>query len=48
VHDPPGPWDYVHTLENVVPALTTVGQPPRKDSQMEYSKIVPRSEQKYR
>ncbi|GKF80490.1 hypothetical protein Tco_0239092, partial [Tanacetum coccineum] len=42
------PWDQVHTLENVVPALTTVGQPPRKDPQMEYSKIVPQSEQKYR
>ncbi|GKG23577.1 hypothetical protein Tco_0391613, partial [Tanacetum coccineum] len=24
-----------------------VGQPPRKDPQMEYSKIVPQSEQKY-
>ncbi|GKG41728.1 hypothetical protein Tco_0473479, partial [Tanacetum coccineum] len=42
VHDP-----QVHTLENVVPALITVGQPPRKDPQMEYSKIVPQSEQKY-
>ncbi|GKG33191.1 hypothetical protein Tco_0430701, partial [Tanacetum coccineum] len=37
----------VHTLENVVPARTTIGQPPRKDPQMEYSKIVPPSEQKY-
>ncbi|GJW15862.1 hypothetical protein Tco_0019995 [Tanacetum coccineum] len=35
VHDP-----QVHTLENVVPAPTTIGQPPRKDPQMEYSKIV--------
>ncbi|GKG44404.1 hypothetical protein Tco_0485842, partial [Tanacetum coccineum] len=25
----------------------TVGQPPRKDPQMEYSKIVPQSEHKY-
>ncbi|GKD07435.1 hypothetical protein Tco_1187120, partial [Tanacetum coccineum] len=41
------PWDQVHTLENVVPTLTTVGQPPRKDPQMGYSKIVPQSEQKY-
>ncbi|GJU73003.1 hypothetical protein Tco_1264408 [Tanacetum coccineum] len=38
----------VHTMENVVPAPTTVGQPPRKDPQMEYSKIEPQSEQKYR
>ncbi|GJS91166.1 hypothetical protein Tco_0773802 [Tanacetum coccineum] len=38
--------EMVHTLENVVPAPTTVGQPPRKDPQMEYSKIVPQSEQK--
>ncbi|GJZ95706.1 hypothetical protein Tco_0668040 [Tanacetum coccineum] len=38
----------VHTLENVVPAPATVGQPPRKDPQMEYSKIVPQSEQTYR
>ncbi|GJX10991.1 hypothetical protein Tco_0200850 [Tanacetum coccineum] len=38
----------VHTLENVVPASTTVRQPPRKDPQMEYSKIVPQSEQTYR
>ncbi|GJS00127.1 hypothetical protein Tco_0316635 [Tanacetum coccineum] len=38
----------VHTLENVVPAPATVGQPPRKDPQMEYSMIVPQSEQKYR
>ncbi|GJR37603.1 hypothetical protein Tco_1213287 [Tanacetum coccineum] len=38
----------VHTLENVVPTPTTVGQPPRKDPQMEYSKIVPQSEQTYR
>ncbi|GJT18726.1 hypothetical protein Tco_0877432 [Tanacetum coccineum] len=29
VHDPPAPWDQVHTLENVVHAPTTVGQPPR-------------------
>ncbi|GJY39240.1 putative RNA-directed DNA polymerase, eukaryota, reverse transcriptase zinc-binding domain protein [Tanacetum coccineum] len=48
VHDPPAPWDQVYTLENVVPAPTTVGQPPRKDPQMEYSKIVPQSEQKYK
>ncbi|GJX64687.1 hypothetical protein Tco_0299030, partial [Tanacetum coccineum] len=47
-HDPPALWDQVHTLENVVPAPTTVRQPPRKDPQMEYSKIVPQSEQKYR
>ncbi|GKF68285.1 hypothetical protein Tco_0197964, partial [Tanacetum coccineum] len=47
VHDPPAPWDQVHTLENVVPAPTTVGQPPRTYPQMEYSKIVPQSEQKY-
>ncbi|GJV01264.1 hypothetical protein Tco_1334833 [Tanacetum coccineum] len=32
VHDPPALWDQVHTLENVVPAPTTVGQPPRKES----------------
>ncbi|GKG64144.1 hypothetical protein Tco_0649394, partial [Tanacetum coccineum] len=32
----------------VVPAPTTVRQPPHKDPQMEYSKIVPQSEQKYR
>ncbi|GJV06317.1 hypothetical protein Tco_1343973 [Tanacetum coccineum] len=38
----------VHTLENVVPTRTTVGQPPHKDPQMEYSKIVPQSEQTYR
>ncbi|GKD55487.1 hypothetical protein Tco_1288874 [Tanacetum coccineum] len=48
VHDPIAPWDQVHTLENMVPAPTTVGQPPHKDPQMEYSKIMPRSEQKYR
>ncbi|GKF69737.1 hypothetical protein Tco_0202794 [Tanacetum coccineum] len=48
VHDPSAPWDQVYTLENVVPAPTTVGQPPRKDPQMEYSKIVPQSEQTYR
>ncbi|GKG16950.1 hypothetical protein Tco_0361907, partial [Tanacetum coccineum] len=41
VHDPPAPWDQVYTLENMVPAPTTVRQPPRKDPQMEYSKIVP-------
>ncbi|GJT91675.1 gag-pol polyprotein [Tanacetum coccineum] len=29
----------------MVPAPTTVGQPPRKDPQMEYFKIVPQSEQ---
>nr|GEZ39193.1 retrovirus-related Pol polyprotein from transposon TNT 1-94 [Tanacetum cinerariifolium] len=40
-------WDQVHTLENVVPTPVTVEQPPRKDPQMEYSKIVPQSEQKY-
>nr|GEW93276.1 hypothetical protein [Tanacetum cinerariifolium] len=38
--------DKVHTLENVVPARTTTEQPPRKDPQMEYSKIVPQSERK--
>ncbi|GKF38330.1 hypothetical protein Tco_0118391, partial [Tanacetum coccineum] len=43
VHDP-----QVHTQENVVPVPTTVGKPPRKDPQMEYSKIMPPSEQKYR
>ncbi|GJU20468.1 hypothetical protein Tco_1153810 [Tanacetum coccineum] len=48
VHRSPAPWDQVYTLENVVPAPTTVGQPPRKDPQMEYSKIVPQNEQKYR
>ncbi|GKG12382.1 hypothetical protein Tco_0346619, partial [Tanacetum coccineum] len=48
VHDLPAPWDQVYTLENVVPGPTTIGQPPRKDPQMEYSKIVPHSEQKYR
>ncbi|GJX76877.1 copia protein [Tanacetum coccineum] len=48
VHDPPAPWDQVHTLENMVPALATVWQPPRKDPQMGYSMIVPQSEQKYR
>ncbi|GKF31924.1 hypothetical protein Tco_0101722, partial [Tanacetum coccineum] len=37
----------VHTLDIAVPARTTVGQPPRKDPQMEYSKIMPQSEQKY-
>nr|GEX93681.1 hypothetical protein [Tanacetum cinerariifolium] len=37
-------WDHVHTLENVVPTPATVEQPPRKDPQMEYSKIVPQSE----
>nr|GFB74038.1 hypothetical protein [Tanacetum cinerariifolium] len=47
VHDPPAQWDQVHNLENVVPASATVEQPPRKDPQMEYSKIVPQSEQKY-
>nr|GFD13481.1 hypothetical protein [Tanacetum cinerariifolium] len=41
VHDP-----YVYTLENVVPARTTTEQPPREDPKMEYSKIVPQSEQK--
>ncbi|GJS76714.1 retrovirus-related pol polyprotein from transposon TNT 1-94 [Tanacetum coccineum] len=30
VHDPPALWDQVYTLENVVPAPTTVGQPPRR------------------
>ncbi|GKF90106.1 hypothetical protein Tco_0264069, partial [Tanacetum coccineum] len=33
VHDP-----QVHTLENVVPAPTTVGQPPRKNPQSEQNK----------
>ncbi|GJS79961.1 hypothetical protein Tco_0729842 [Tanacetum coccineum] len=47
-YDPPALWDQVHTLENMVPAPTTIGQPPRKDPQTEYSKIVPQSEQKYR
>ncbi|GJT36734.1 retrovirus-related pol polyprotein from transposon TNT 1-94 [Tanacetum coccineum] len=42
---PPAPWDQVHTLENVVPALVTVWQPPRKDPQMGYSMIVPSSEE---
>nr|GFB59696.1 hypothetical protein [Tanacetum cinerariifolium] len=28
-------------------SIATVEQPPRKDPQMEYSKIVPQSEQKY-
>ncbi|GJX44760.1 hypothetical protein Tco_0261436 [Tanacetum coccineum] len=42
-----GPLRYIQP-GNVVPAPTTVGQPPRKDPQMEYSKIVPQSEQKYR
>nr|GFD37486.1 hypothetical protein [Tanacetum cinerariifolium] len=37
-------WDQVHTLENVVPAPATVEHPPRKDPQMEYSKIVPQCE----
>nr|GEX70770.1 ribonuclease H-like domain-containing protein [Tanacetum cinerariifolium] len=37
----------VHTLKNVVPAPATVEQPPRRDPYMEYSKIVPQSEQKY-
>ncbi|GKG17739.1 hypothetical protein Tco_0372037, partial [Tanacetum coccineum] len=41
-------WDQVYTLENVVPAPTTIGQPPRKDPQIGYSMIVPQSEQKYR
>ncbi|GKG07750.1 hypothetical protein Tco_0330719, partial [Tanacetum coccineum] len=41
---PPAPWDQVLTLKNMVPAPTTVGHPPRKDPQMEYSKIVPQSE----
>nr|GEW79227.1 hypothetical protein [Tanacetum cinerariifolium] len=45
---PPAQWDQVHTLENMVPAPVTVEHPPRKDPQMEYSKIVPQSEQKYR
>ncbi|GKF69627.1 hypothetical protein Tco_0202684, partial [Tanacetum coccineum] len=31
----------VHTLDIMVPAQTTVGQPPRKDPHMEYSKIEP-------
>nr|GFA25252.1 putative ribonuclease H-like domain-containing protein [Tanacetum cinerariifolium] len=44
---PPAQWDQVHTLENMVPAPATVEHPPRKDPQMEYSKIVPQSEQKY-
>ncbi|GJV22655.1 hypothetical protein Tco_1375350, partial [Tanacetum coccineum] len=39
VHDPPALWDQVYTLENVVPAPTTVGQPPRKDPQMEYDPL---------
>ncbi|GKC14100.1 hypothetical protein Tco_1010882, partial [Tanacetum coccineum] len=46
-----GTWSagtYFREQENVVPAPTTVGQPPCKDPQMEYSKIVPQSEQKYR
>ncbi|GKA24101.1 MAK10-like protein [Tanacetum coccineum] len=48
VHDPLAPWDQVHTLKDVVPAPTTVGQPPRKDPQTGYSKIVPQSGRKYR
>nr|GFC15275.1 hypothetical protein [Tanacetum cinerariifolium] len=47
VHGPLAQWDQVHTLENMVPGPATVEQPPRKDPQMEYSKIVPQSEQKY-
>nr|GFC92892.1 hypothetical protein [Tanacetum cinerariifolium] len=47
VHDPPAQWDQVQTLENVVPAPATIEQPPRRDPQMEYSKIVPQSKQKY-
>ncbi|GKC85770.1 hypothetical protein Tco_1141487, partial [Tanacetum coccineum] len=47
VHDPPAPWDQVHTLENVVPTPVAVWQPPHKDPQMGYSMIVPQSEQKY-
>ncbi|GJR59033.1 hypothetical protein Tco_1501195 [Tanacetum coccineum] len=39
---------YHGELSNLVPARTTVGQPQRKDPQMEYSKIVPQSEQTYR
>nr|GFC93522.1 hypothetical protein [Tanacetum cinerariifolium] len=38
----------VHTLENVVPAPATVERPPRKDPQIEYFKIVPQSEEKYK
>ncbi|GJW66148.1 hypothetical protein Tco_0118032 [Tanacetum coccineum] len=48
VHDPPAPWDQVHTPKDVVPAPTTIGQPPRKDPQTGYSKIVPQSGRKYR
>ncbi|GJY04103.1 hypothetical protein Tco_0370043 [Tanacetum coccineum] len=33
----------VITLENVVPARTTVGQSPRKDPQMEILQVVPQS-----
>ncbi|GJU30034.1 hypothetical protein Tco_1173623 [Tanacetum coccineum] len=47
VHDPLAPWDQVHTLKDVVPALTTVRQPPCKDPQTGYSKIVPQSGRKY-
>ncbi|GJW53778.1 hypothetical protein Tco_0097863 [Tanacetum coccineum] len=40
-------WDQVHTLKDVVPAPTTVGQPPHKDPQTGYFKIVPQSGRKY-
>ncbi|GKB32983.1 hypothetical protein Tco_0872384 [Tanacetum coccineum] len=48
VHDPPAPWDQVHTIKDVVPTPTPIGQPPRKDPETGYSKIVPQSGRKYR
>ncbi|GKD08871.1 hypothetical protein Tco_1188556 [Tanacetum coccineum] len=36
-----GTWSSGTYSGDVVPAPTTVGQPPRKDPQMEYSKIEP-------
>ncbi|GJV54796.1 hypothetical protein Tco_1455801, partial [Tanacetum coccineum] len=37
----------VHTLKDVVPCSNNYGQPPRKDPQMGYSKIVRQSGRKY-
>ncbi|GJS23942.1 hypothetical protein Tco_0452574 [Tanacetum coccineum] len=48
VHDPLALWDQVILEVIVVPAPTTVRQPPLKDPQTGYSKIVPQSGQKYR
>ncbi|GKC73534.1 hypothetical protein Tco_1119417 [Tanacetum coccineum] len=48
VHDPPALWDQVHTLKDVVPAPMLVRQPPHKDPETGYSKIVPQSGRKYR